>query len=398
MRITVVAVGQRQPAWAQHAVDDYLARFPADFKVELKEVKAEPRSGKGNEPVQRLMAAEAARIRAAVPADGRIVALDERGADWTTDSSLRRSVVGATKASTRCSSSADRTVSIPELKQWRPRAGTLVEPDPAACPRARDAGRAVLPGMVNAGQSPVPSRLMHTSFYLASRSPRRRELLKQLDVKFDPLLLRMSGPRGADVDESSTPGESAADYVERTAREKAAFGLRVLGMRSMVQRPVLAADTVVIVDGDVLGKPADRAEAEAFLTRLSGRAHEVRTTVALAMEGPVSSSTSVSTVSFRALTEDESETLLRHLRAVRQGRRLRHPGSRGALHRADRRQLHRRDGAAAVRDRAPADAGGVQAALIGFIAAARLAVGGGRDFRGGEQRRPEGGARSALRV
>lgn len=84
MRITIVAVGLRQPAWAQAAVDDYLARFPADFKVELKEVKAEPRSGKGNEPAQRLMAAEAARIRAALPADGRMVALDERGADWTT--------------------------------------------------------------------------------------------------------------------------------------------------------------------------------------------------------------------------------------------------------------------------------------------------------------------------
>jgi 23S rRNA (pseudouridine1915-N3)-methyltransferase len=84
MRITIVAVGQRPPAWAQAAVDDYLARFPADFKVELKEVKAEPRSGKGNEPVQRLMAAEAARIRSALPADGRVVALDERGADWTT--------------------------------------------------------------------------------------------------------------------------------------------------------------------------------------------------------------------------------------------------------------------------------------------------------------------------
>jgi len=83
MRITIIAVGQRQPAWAQAAIDDYLARFPADFKVDLKEVKAEPRSGKGNEPVQRLMAAEAARIRAAVPAGGRIIALDERGADWT---------------------------------------------------------------------------------------------------------------------------------------------------------------------------------------------------------------------------------------------------------------------------------------------------------------------------
>jgi 23S rRNA (pseudouridine1915-N3)-methyltransferase len=85
MRITIVAVGQRQPAWAQAAVDDYLARFPADFKVELKEVKAEPRTGKGNDSVQRLVAAEAARIRAAAPADGRMVALDERGSDWTTD-------------------------------------------------------------------------------------------------------------------------------------------------------------------------------------------------------------------------------------------------------------------------------------------------------------------------
>lgn len=84
MRITIVAVGQRQPAWAQAAVDDYLARFPADFRVELKEVKAEARSGKGNEPVQRLLTAEAGRIRAATPDGGHVVALDERGADWTT--------------------------------------------------------------------------------------------------------------------------------------------------------------------------------------------------------------------------------------------------------------------------------------------------------------------------
>jgi len=146
---------------------------------------------------------------------------------------------------------------------------------------------------------------MHSSIYLASRSPRRRDLLKQLGVKFDPLLLRLSGPRGADVDETQHPGEPAADYVERTAREKAAFGLRVLGMRSMLQRPVLAADTVVIVDGEVLGKPADRDEATAFLSRLSGRTHEVRTAVALAMEGPVLHATSISSVAFRALADDE---------------------------------------------------------------------------------------------
>jgi septum formation protein len=146
---------------------------------------------------------------------------------------------------------------------------------------------------------------MPSSIYLASRSPRRRDLLKQLGVKFDPLLLRLSGPRGADVDETQHAGESPADYVERTAREKAAFGLQVLGMRTMLQRPVLAADTVVIVDGDVLGKPADREQAASFLRRLSGRTHEVRTAVALAMEGPLLCATSVSLVSFRELAEEE---------------------------------------------------------------------------------------------
>jgi 23S rRNA (pseudouridine1915-N3)-methyltransferase len=93
MRITIVAVGQRQPAWADAAVADYLARLPADFKVELKEVKAEPRTAKGNEPTERLLAAEAARIRAALPAGGVLVALDEHGRDWTTRQfaeSLRR--------------------------------------------------------------------------------------------------------------------------------------------------------------------------------------------------------------------------------------------------------------------------------------------------------------------
>jgi 23S rRNA (pseudouridine1915-N3)-methyltransferase len=84
MKITIVAVGQRQPAWATAAVDDYLARFPADFKVELREVKAEPRTGKGNEPVARLLAAEAARIDAALPLDAYRIALDEHGSEWTT--------------------------------------------------------------------------------------------------------------------------------------------------------------------------------------------------------------------------------------------------------------------------------------------------------------------------
>ena len=147
---------------------------------------------------------------------------------------------------------------------------------------------------------------MNSAIYLASRSPRRRELLKQIGVKFDPLLLRLASRRGGpDVDEAQHSGESPADYVERTAREKAAFGLKVLSMRSMIFRPVLAADTVVIVDGDVLAKPANPEEAASFMRRLSGRSHEVRTSIALAIQGPVLSATSVSTVTFRALDDAE---------------------------------------------------------------------------------------------
>jgi septum formation protein len=146
---------------------------------------------------------------------------------------------------------------------------------------------------------------MPGAIYLASRSPRRRELLKQIGVKFDPLLLRLASPRGPDIDERQHDGETAAAYVERTARDKARFGLEVLSMRSMLYRPVLAADTVVIVDGEVLGKPADRAEAVAFMRRLAARTHEVRTAVALAIQGPVLSETSVSQVTFRAIDDAE---------------------------------------------------------------------------------------------
>jgi septum formation protein len=145
---------------------------------------------------------------------------------------------------------------------------------------------------------------MTSAIYLASRSPRRRELLKQIGVKFEPLLLRLASRRGGpDVDEALHSDESPADYVERTAREKAAFGQKVLSMRSMVFRPVLAADTVVIVDGDVLAKPANADEAAAFLRRLAGRTHEVRTAIALAIQGPLLSATSVSTVTFRDIDD-----------------------------------------------------------------------------------------------
>jgi 23S rRNA (pseudouridine1915-N3)-methyltransferase len=81
MKMHVLAIGQRQPAWADQAVADYLARLPSDYSVTLKEVRPEPRSGA---PVERLLAAEAERLRAAIPAGSLVVALDERGRDWTT--------------------------------------------------------------------------------------------------------------------------------------------------------------------------------------------------------------------------------------------------------------------------------------------------------------------------
>jgi 23S rRNA (pseudouridine1915-N3)-methyltransferase len=83
MKILIVAIGQRQPQWADSAVDDYLSRFPSDYKVELKALKAEARSGQAQDP-DRVRAAEAARVRAALPSGCAVVALDERGKDWTT--------------------------------------------------------------------------------------------------------------------------------------------------------------------------------------------------------------------------------------------------------------------------------------------------------------------------
>jgi septum formation protein len=145
--------------------------------------------------------------------------------------------------------------------------------------------------------------------YLASRSARRRDLLKQINVRFEPLLLRLALPRGPDVEESQHSGESPADYVERTAREKAERGLEVLNQRHMLQRPILAADTVVIIEGEVIGKPTDIDQAGHFLRRLAGRSHEVRTAVVLASNAArkpqFHAAVSVSQVRFSALSDEQ---------------------------------------------------------------------------------------------
>lgn len=147
--------------------------------------------------------------------------------------------------------------------------------------------------------------------YLASRSSRRRELLNQIGVRFETLLLRSEPRRPPDVDEVQHPGESADAYVERVAREKALCGRRVLQARTQVFRPVLAADTIVVVDGEVLGKPENRAQAAQFLDRLSGRTHQVRTAVALMPSATPGAeplmATSVSDVTMRSISPEEIE-------------------------------------------------------------------------------------------
>jgi septum formation protein len=125
---------------------------------------------------------------------------------------------------------------------------------------------------------------------LASASPRRRELLRLVGIEHTVI--------PADIDEDYPPGEAPAVYAERLAREKA-------GAIDRADAVVIGSDTIVVVDGDVLGKPRDREQAVAMLRRLSGRAHVVMTGVAVAWRGRMSSGVEEVSVTFRALSDDE---------------------------------------------------------------------------------------------
>ena len=142
--------------------------------------------------------------------------------------------------------------------------------------------------------------------YLASKSPRRRDLLRQIGVNFDVLIFR-SGERGedADVDETPIPGEAVERYVERLALAKAQAGMRRVLWRKMLARPVLAADTTLELDGEIIGKPATPSHAMEILRRLSGRSHQVLTAVVLTDGTRFAQRLSVSQVLFRTLDDDE---------------------------------------------------------------------------------------------
>ena len=141
--------------------------------------------------------------------------------------------------------------------------------------------------------------------YLASRSPRRRELLTQIGVRYHLLLFRDRPETGAEINEDPLPGEAADAYVERVARTKAQAGWKRMLQRNLPHAPVLAADTTVVVDGAIFGKPLDRRDAERMLAALSGRSHEVLTAVALQAGDSLESALSRSEVRFKALSAEE---------------------------------------------------------------------------------------------
>lgn len=139
--------------------------------------------------------------------------------------------------------------------------------------------------------------------YLASKSPRRRELLRQIGVEFELLLLRDHSPRGPEVSEAVHEGESPADYVARVAAEKGVFARNVMEKRKLPARPVLSADTSVVLDGRIFGKPAEAKEAAEMLRALSGRTHQVMTAISLHRDDQSWQVTHVSEVTFAQLDE-----------------------------------------------------------------------------------------------
>jgi septum formation protein len=145
-------------------------------------------------------------------------------------------------------------------------------------------------------------KLLDKKIYLASKSPRRRELLRQVGVEFELLMLRNDPLRGVDVTEDVAERESPEDYVGRVALEKGAFAWNMVMTRRLTPRPVLSADTTVTMDGVILGKPAGQKEAVAMLEQLSGRTHEVLTSVAVHYKDMAEQITQVSKVRFATLS------------------------------------------------------------------------------------------------
>lgn len=140
--------------------------------------------------------------------------------------------------------------------------------------------------------------------YLCSQSPRRRELLKQIGIHFELLLLRTDPDRHEGVDETPHAGEDPSAYVQRVCEAKARAGWHALIERQHPPFPVLAADTTVTINGEILGKPRDRDDATRMLRLLSGRSHQVLTAIAMAYDQRLEMRLSTTTVTFAEIGEE----------------------------------------------------------------------------------------------
>ena len=148
--------------------------------------------------------------------------------------------------------------------------------------------------------------------YLASRSPRRRELLQQIGIPYDTLLFRSDLRADHEIDETPLPNEPVIDYVQRIARAKALFGVSLINTRHLRPQPVLSADTTLELSGQIIGKPVDAADAEAILARISGQTHRVLTAISIAdSAGRRESALNISEVRFRTLSNSDIRRYVR---------------------------------------------------------------------------------------
>jgi septum formation protein len=151
------------------------------------------------------------------------------------------------------------------------------------------------------------TKLPDNKIYLASKSPRRRELLHQIGIQFELLLLRDTPGRPVDVPEIVMPGELPLDYVTRITTQKAQTAWNILVQRKLPVHPVLTADTAVVMNNIIYGKPANRKEAIDMLTRLAGQTHQVLTSVAVTYREYHNQVTQISEVTFCPLSTEQIE-------------------------------------------------------------------------------------------
>ena len=141
------------------------------------------------------------------------------------------------------------------------------------------------------------------TIWLASKSPRRAELLRDMGVPFEVLQFTDTDGAAYEVDESVFPGEPPRDYVRRVAFDKALHAVSYLKDRGLPLRPLLSADTTVAMGDRILGKPVDAAEAREMLSTLSGQTHEVLTAVVVVEGDQIRQALSASRVQFMPLSD-----------------------------------------------------------------------------------------------